>query len=246
MACGFAWAWMDIRCRYRRSVIGPFWETINVFVLLMGMSFISAAIFSTSPISNIPFIGLGVIAWSAILGVVNEGSICFVTNKDLIKNSTLNLEVYVARTVFRIFITTAHHLLLYVVALLVLDVPFGAVNFLSLLGWVILLVNAFWIMPAFGLLCARFRDLEMVVRNIMQLAFYATPVFWDYHTIADKHRYVIDYNPLFYFIEVIRAPLLGEVPPMYYYWILGAITLFGYGFLVFLNTKMRRFLAFYI
>ncbi|MEI7669432.1 MAG: hypothetical protein WCJ33_05060, partial [Pseudomonadota bacterium] len=110
----------------------------------------------------------------------------------------------------------------------------------------ILLINSFWIVPALGLICARFRDLEMVVRNIMQLAFYATPVFWDFHIIAQKNNFIIDYNPIFYFLEVIRAPLLGEVPPLYYYKVLFFITLFGYGLLLFCYKKMRKYLAFYV
>jgi homopolymeric O-antigen transport system permease protein len=33
------WAWLDTICQYRRSRIGPLWETINVLVMLIGLTF---------------------------------------------------------------------------------------------------------------------------------------------------------------------------------------------------------------
>ena len=34
----FFWAWLDTVCQYRRSRIGPFWETINVAVMVFGLT----------------------------------------------------------------------------------------------------------------------------------------------------------------------------------------------------------------
>lgn len=246
LTCSFSWAWMDVKCRYRRSVIGPFWETINVLVLLLGMSLISSVIFGTSPLANLPFIGLGVITWSAIAAIVNESTGCFIAHKDLIKNSTMGIDVYVGRTIFRIFITTAHHLILYFIGLIFLPFPFSVISLLSFIGWAILFINAFWLMPTLGLVCSRFRDLEMVVRNIMQLIFYATPIFWNYHSVENKYIFVLKYNPFFYFLEVVRAPLLGEVPPIYYYAILLCVTMAGYILLFILYKKMRKSLSFFV
>ena len=41
----FLWAWLDVVCQYRRSRIGPFWETINVVVMMLGLTVVSSAIF---------------------------------------------------------------------------------------------------------------------------------------------------------------------------------------------------------
>ena len=37
-----AWAWLDVKCQYRRTRIGPTWETINLVVMLLGLAFVSA------------------------------------------------------------------------------------------------------------------------------------------------------------------------------------------------------------
>src|SRR3954471_1059515 len=38
------WAWLDIVCHYRRSPIGPWWETINIRVMVLGLSVVSSAV----------------------------------------------------------------------------------------------------------------------------------------------------------------------------------------------------------
>ena len=51
---------------------------------------------------------------------------------------------------------------------------------------------------------------------------------------------------MFYFIEIIRQPLLGEVPPLGYYLTVLAVTVIGYGLAYVVYRKMRRQLAFFV
>src|SRR5262249_7454093 len=41
---GLTWAWLDTVCQYRRSKIGPLWETINVLVMTLGIAVVSSAV----------------------------------------------------------------------------------------------------------------------------------------------------------------------------------------------------------
>jgi ABC-2 type transport system permease protein/lipopolysaccharide transport system permease protein len=95
-------------------------------------------------------------------------------------------------------------------------------------------------------LCARFRDLEQIIRNLLQLAFFVTPVFWKAELVVNSKRAIVDYNVLFYFIEIIRAPLLGQVPPLKYYAIAFGCTVIGYMIAVLVYQRMRRRLAFFV
>lgn len=242
----FDWAWMDITCKYRRSVIGPFWETINIFLMIMGISYMSSVILNIPPLSNIAYVGLGMIAWSALTGLITEGTGVFITNKDYIRNSPLTIDLYVMRTIFRVLITSCHHLLLYIIALAFLPIPLHMGNLMGILGLFFLFINALWVVPTIGFLCARFRDLEMIIRNLLQLTFFVTPIFWDYRTVHSERSFIVQYNPFFYFLEAIRAPLLGETLPMLHYAIILAITLGGYALLWIVYRMMRRNLAFFV
>jgi ABC-type polysaccharide/polyol phosphate export permease len=243
---GLAWAWLDTVCQYRRSKIGPLWETINVLVMTLGIAVVSSAVIGGTVWNLIGYIGLGIIVWSAITAQIGEGTTAFVRNREYILSSNLSIDLYVARMSFRIFITFCHHILLYFVGVAIGLISLHWVALLAVPGIVLLFVNGFWAITLLALLCARFRDVELIVRNLLQLAFFVTPVFWDYRHVLAGRRYIVDYNVLFYFLEIVRGPLLGEVPSAQTYAVVLAVTVVGYALAYLVYRGMRRYLAFFV
>lgn len=240
------WAWLDTVCQYRRSRIGPLWETINVLVMLIGLTLISSSIFGTSMVDIVGYIGLGIIIWTAIASLVIEGSGAFVRNAGYVMNSTLGVDLYVGRAIFKTLITFGHHVILYFVGVAFALVPLTWTSLLAIPGIILLFVNGFWIVMVLSFICSRFRDIEPFVRNLMQLAFFVTPIFWNYRQIASNRQFIVDYNILFYFIEIVRNPLLGEVPPFNHYLTVLVVTVLGFGLAYVVHRKMRPQLAFFV
>jgi len=243
---GLTWAWLDTVCQYRRSKIGPLWETINVLVMTLGIAVVSSAVIGGTISNLIGYIGLGIIVWSAITAQIGEGTTVFVRNRDYILSSNLSIDFYVARMSFRILITFCHHLVLYVVAVALGLISLHWITLLALPGILLLFVNGFWAITLLALVCARFRDIELIVRNLLQLAFFVTPIFWDYRHVLSGREYIVDYNVLFYFVEIVRAPLLGEIPPTQTYVVVLAVTVVGYALAFLTYRHMRRNLAFFV
>jgi ABC-type polysaccharide/polyol phosphate export permease len=243
---GLTWAWLDTVCQYRRSKIGPLWETINVLVMTLGITVVSSAVIGGTVSGLIGYVGLGIIVWTAITSLISEGTTAFVRNRDAILSSNLSIDFYVARMSFRIFITFCHHLVLYVVAVAIGLITLHWAALLAIPGIVLLFVNGFWTITLLSLVCARYRDVELIVRNLLQLAFFVTPVFWDYRHIVTERKYIVDYNVLFYFLEIVRAPLLGEVPTAQTYIVVLSVTVVGYAMAYLVYRRMRRDLAFYV
>ena len=243
---GLDWARLDMLCQYRRSKIGPFWETINVLVMTLGITVVSSAVIGGTMTGLIGYIGLGIITWSAITSLVNDGATTFIRNRDHILTSNLSIDFYVCRTIFRTFITFGHHILLYFAGVAFGLIPLGPAALLAVPGILLLLINGYWVVMLFAMLCTRFRDLELIIRNLLQLAFFVTPVFWNYRQVAQDRAFIVDYNVLFYFLEIIRAPLLGEVPPLRHYVVVLVVTGLGYFAAYLAYRRMRRQLAFFL
>ena len=75
----------DIRQRYRRSTLGPFWITISTGVMIACLGFIFGKIFK-SPISEfLPFLAAGLILWGFISQVITEATTVFVSSEAIIK-----------------------------------------------------------------------------------------------------------------------------------------------------------------
>jgi len=243
---GLTWAWLDTVCQYRRSRIGPLWETVNVLVMTLGITVVSAAVIGGTVTELIGYVGLGIVVWTAITSFAAEGGSTFVRNREYILATNLSIDYYVGRAIFRTFITFCHHFVLYFVAVAVGLVALTPVALLAVPGVLLLFVNGYWMVTLLALLCARFRDLELIVRNLLQLAFFVTPVFWDYRNIAKERMFIVDYNVLFYFLEIVRAPLLGEAPPASHYAVVLVTTPIGFLLAYLVYRRMRRRLAFFV
>jgi ABC-type polysaccharide/polyol phosphate export permease len=243
---GLSWAWLDTVCQYRRSKIGPLWETVNVLVMTLGITVVSSTVIGGTVTDLIGYIGLGIIIWSAITSLVTEGAATFVKNREYILASNLSIDYYIGRTIFRTLITFCHHSALYFIGAAFGLVHLNPVGLLAIPGVILLFINGYWVVTLLAMLCARFRDLDLIVRNLLQLAFFVTPVFWDYHQVARNRAFIVDYNVLFYFVEIVRAPLLGEVPAVTHYAVVLTTTAIGFALAYLAYRRMRRRLAFFV
>jgi lipopolysaccharide transport system permease protein len=57
----------------------------------------------------------------------------------------------------------------------------------------------------------RFRDVSQIVDTVLQIAIFATPIMWTASAL-NQYELVAELNPLYHWIELVRAPLLGEAP----------------------------------
>jgi ABC-type polysaccharide/polyol phosphate export permease len=87
---------------------------------------------------------------------------------------------------------------------------------------------------------------QLIVRNLLQLAFFVTPVFWDYQQVATDRRFIFDFNILFHFLQIVREPLLGHIPDTKSYLVVAAVTGMGSTFAFLLRRRMRPELAFFV
>lgn len=239
---GLAWslATHDIGSRYRGSILGPFWITLSMGLMVLGIGFLYANLFSISISAFLPYVALGIVFFGVITGTVNEGCETFVLASGMLSQTSLPMFTFVWRTVLRNLINLAHHLVIVVAVLAVYGYWLTADIPAALIGVILLLLNASWISLLAGIASARFRDIPQIVGSAMQFAIFMTPVFW----MPDRfsaHRWVFDLNPFFHMLEAVRAPLLGKPVTALTYEVLTALALIGWliTFLIFARTRRR-------
>ena len=59
-----------------------------------------------------------------------------------------------------------------------------------------------------------FRDIPLIVTNLVQLVFFATPILWRADTLPADRSWVILANPFHYLIDNLREPMLGHAPAL--------------------------------
>ena len=218
-----ALGWHDIRQRYRRSVIGPFWFTLSTAILVSVLGFLYSTLFRQEISDYLPFLATGLIVWQYIASMANESCTVFIEAGYLIKQIRMPLTIHVARIVWRNFIILIHNLPVILVILIVFDRLPGWGILVVPVGVLILMLNGIWIGIVLGILCARYRDIQPIIANFVQITFFFTPIMWMPEILEDR-AWVAEYNPFYHLIELIRAPLLGgSVPLQSWLWAAGTI-----------------------
>ena len=106
--------WQDIKQRYRRSVLGPFWITIATGVQATAMGILySALLDDLAPRRSCPTSPSGLIVWNLISASILEGSEVFIANEGLIQHLPSPLSVHVYRLVWRQILFFAHNLVIW-------------------------------------------------------------------------------------------------------------------------------------
>jgi len=209
----FALGWHDVHQRYRRSVVGPFWLTISMGLMIGGLAYLYSGLFGQSLERYLPHVAVGIIVFSMITTIVTESSTVFIGSSRTILQTRAPLSIYIYQMLWRSVLIFAHNMCIYLILLPFFDFRLGWVTLLALPGLLLNLVIGFWIGIIIGGLSARFRDVPPIVSSVMQVAFFLTPVFWTPETLKGREAFVY-LNPFYYLLDVIRLPLLGEAPPL--------------------------------
>lgn len=204
-------ALQDIELRYKRSLLGPFWISAALIATVLALAYVFADLFKSDFVTYVSFIGTGLLAWQFIVALINEGSISVTEHAGFLKNVPMPLSVIAGHVVWRNFIVFLHNL----VAMSVLLVAFGAhfsVEALAVIpGAAVILMFGYFITLALGPICARFRDIPLVIQSVMQVVFFLTPIFWMPSAVTHRPMFVAG-NPFAHLIALIREPLLGHYP----------------------------------
>lgn len=217
----------DIRARYRRSFLGPFWITVSMMATVLGMSFVFSTLLDQSYADYMVYLAIGLPVWAMYSSMVGEGSSALIHASSDAKLSTMPVSGYVFRHHLRQLIFFAHNILpgLALAALLGKTTVSGFLLFLC--GLALAFVSVGWIGFLAALVSARFRDVPQIALNVMQVFFFLTPIIWPADALSHK-PIVIDANPFYYFVAIVREPLLGTVPPLHVWLTAAAIGIVGW------------------
>ncbi len=203
-------AWQEIRQRYRRSTFGPFWITLSMGVQIFVMGVVVSLLFHQPFQKSLPYVALGFIFWSMIQGMINDGAMAFVGSQGFILQINLPLGTYILQKLWSNVITMAHNLAIFVV-LVAIYALYSPTFLLFLVTLPLVVVALSWAPLLLAVASTRFRDLPAFVTNSFTLLFWATPIVYRPEQLG-KHRFIADLNPLTYVLELLREPLLGNLP----------------------------------
>ena len=202
-----AMAKREIAAQYVGSLLGFIWTFIHPLVLIFVFWFVFSVGFKVKPMNDVPFVvwlTAGMAPWFLFAQILTASVGTVVVHANLIKKTVFHSEILPIISIACGIVTHLVFLVL-LVSLLVLQqmaFSFYVVQFLYYLFCLcVLTLGIGWIISALNVF---FRDIGQIVGVIIQVGFWATPIFWDIEIMPPKVQMILKFNPMFYIVQGYR------------------------------------------
>jgi ABC-2 type transport system permease protein len=207
----------DLKVRYAGSVLGYLWTILDPLLLALVYWFIFTVVIHRQGGADpyIVFLLAGMLPWHWANGVITESSRSITAEAKLVRSAGIPREIWVARVVASKFLEYLFAIPVLVAFMLiyqkgvsveaVVDYPLA----ILIMGTLIFGIGLF-LAP----LSVLYRDLVRVIRIILRLLFYFSPIIYSTQTVANRlHGVLFDVytlNPFAGVIELFRKPIFPE------------------------------------
>ncbi|MDO4642714.1 MAG: ABC transporter permease [Cardiobacteriaceae bacterium] len=236
----------DIRLKYRRSTLGPFWITLSMAVTVSAMGPLYGALFSIDLAAFVPHLALGLIFWAFIAGSLNEYAETFTANEHILKQSYLPLSALVMRVYYRQLLILLHNFMIYPVVMMSLGVGINSNIFWLLPAFVVVSLNILWLGLIIAIFCTRFRDMLPVIQSVVTLMFFVTPIIWKIEQLPSTRLHLAQLNPFTSLIMLLREPVLGIAPSIFYWQVAGTFALGGSLLALWVFSRTRQKITYWL
>ena len=237
----------DVKETYRRTFVGPLWITIGLGVQVAMIGVVFSLIFSADIQTYLPYLAVSLVVWNFLQQSISDGCNAFIASERLIKQIPLPFMAYALRILWKQTFVFGHNFLVIPVVFVLFRYGLTGSAFFLPLGLALLLANLGWIITVVGIVSARYRDLPPIVQSLLTMAFYVSPVIWMPTAIPAEYRSVIlGLNPFYHLMEMVRSPLLGEVPGILSIVVSASLAGVGWVFAWLVLRKFNSRIAFWV
>lgn len=240
-----ALAWVELKRGFSGTKLGVLWRPLSALIVGLSLGNVYTIILKRDPSDYIPYVVAGLVVWSFLSQLITEGGKLFVANGPQIKEMPISYTSYIAKYITRNIISFALSSLAVFVVLIYYNQLKMFNPIMLFLGMLLVILNGFWLSILLGIATIYLRDTTELVANFMRLVFFITPVLWSPDMAGSKGE-IVKYNPLFYYLDIIRSPMIGHEVNVMSYPVVAVITIIGLAFSVFVYAKFRDKISFMV
>lgn len=203
----------DIKKKYKRSVLGILWSMLNPLLMMI----ITAMVFSNLFRFEIQNFALYLLTGQIIFTFYSEAT--NFSMGSILENAGLIKKVYLPKYLFPIsrVISSGINLLFTLPAMLIILLYTGQTITIKIFICIVPLFLLFMFCMGIGLLLSviavYFRDIFYLYSVILTALNYATPIFYPKSIVPEDYVFLINLNPLYYYLEAFRDIIYKNTLP---------------------------------
>jgi len=219
--------WLEVKQRYHRSSLGPFWLTISMGVHIITMGVVFGSIFVRNTAEYLPTLAIGIVFWNYLSQSLQESCYTFIDGSSYLKQIKISYSILIYRVAWRNFIIFLHNAIIIVFVVIYFKIYNSHTLIYLVPGLLLFVLNILWVSSLLALLSARFRDVPQIVASILQILFYVSPLLFTADLIPEKHNWIVLYNPISYLLDLVKSPVLGSMPSAISWYITSSMAILG-------------------
>lgn len=216
--CRFFWlslVQMDLRSRYRRSVLGMGWSLLHPIFMTAILCTVFHKLFGMSIQEYAPALLIGICFWNFITNTTLQGCQSLLQGEKYIRQYPLPIAIYPLRAM----LAASFHFGITLAVVLIFSVAVNGIKILAglpaLVPTLVMMLMLGWSLAVLaGFATAYFPDSQHLSEVGLQILFYATPIIYPAEMLKTKGLgWFVDWNPMAAYVQLLRTPLLtGSTP----------------------------------
>ena len=235
----------DCKARFASSSLGVIWAFLQPLLNMLVIWFVFQVGFRSVPVEDVPFIVWYIpafLSWNFFSEAVSQSSNSLMEYSYLLKKVNFNVMVIpLIKVVSAAIIHTA-----FIVFIIIVNLFYGRIPSIYFLQLVYYFFCAFCLSASLGWLLSSvvvfIKDVANMIAVILQIGFWATPLFWDPSGMDPIVQNILKINPMYYVCMGYREAVVGDTlfwqhpVQMIYFWGL-VIVIFIFGSRLFSKLK---------
>lgn len=205
----------DFKKQYLGSYLGLIWAFIQPLIFMLVIWFVFSYGFRSGPIQgDTPFflwLISGMIPWFFISNALLVGTNAITSNSFLVKKVAFRVSILP-------LIQIGSSLIIHIGLVLFLIFMFLLYGFQPSIYWlqlpyfifcsIVLVLGISWFTSSVRVFV---KDMSNIMAVVIQIGFWATPIFWNSDTISIKYQWVLKLNPAYYIVEGFRDTFIKHI-----------------------------------
>ncbi len=236
--------WREFSIRYKQSLIGVLWAILQPLSMMLLFTFVFTYIMPVK-ITDYPymlFFYSGLLPWSFFSSALNYSIPSLTNHYNLITKIYFPREILPFSGIAVAFIDFLIASLVYVLFIIIFKAKITLQVFWLLPLLFLLFIFTVSVSLVLSALNVYYRDVKLATGFLIQLWFFATPVFYSIDKLPIKLKLILFFNPLTFIIENMRRCVIegrGIVFWQYLIMLFFVLTLLYLSYKIFIHTEKR-------
>jgi lipopolysaccharide transport system permease protein len=206
----FFMAFLEVKLRYKKTLLGPIWLTISSGILILVLNLIFTNFINTGT-DYILNLAIGIISWTFVSSFIIDSNSIFENNKEIMLQTKIPAIFFLYKCLLLNIIILLHNVLLIPLIILIFNIKVEINIFLLLYSFLSLIILTFFLVLINSIISLRFKDFGNMVNSILQISYFATPIVWSPYQISnEKLLSILQINPYYHIFENFKIIFISN------------------------------------